>query len=72
MYTCAVANCNLSNYKKQMLARFRTINYGIEIDRLNVTERSNRICYLRQKKKKKDIGDKFYYVLCCIMLKNER
>lgn len=44
-------NCYLSNYKKQILARFRTSNHilPIEIGRWNDTERSNRICNLCKK-----------------------
>lgn len=63
-------NCNLSYYMKQVLAKFRTSNNKLptETGRLNDIERSNRLCNLCTR----DIGDEFYYILCCTVLKNER
>lgn len=60
-------NCNLSNYMKQVLARFRTSNhkFPFKTGRWNDIERSNRLC-------NRDIGDEFHCILCCTVLKNKR
>ena len=63
-------NSTLSNFKKSILARFRTTNHRLPIETgrwVNIS-RENRTCVLCSS----DIGDEFHFIMKCEALKNER